>query len=376
MSVADVSTWQRDGVVLLPGSEPTSLHERSVHEALGATLASMLGCRFLGDYDRQRHVGGRYYFIPAHTLLGRARHEALGIGCTADFFGGRVEQPFMATKAITHALPGFARHVPRGWCREFARRAADAILVGYTVFDLEEGRRAGEELLERGPVRIKPVLGKAGRGQRVVSEATALAEAIAAQDAAQVATWGLVLEEDLVDEVVTYSVGQVQVAGITASYYGTQALTEDNSGERVYGGSELLVVRGGYAELLALPLEAAARTAINQARTYEDAAIAGFPGFLASRRNYDVAQGRNARGETCSGVLEQSWRIGGASAAEVHALAALATDPSLRCIRAATIERYGAANPPADAIVLFQGEDPEVGRISKSVRLEPYEYQQ
>lgn len=376
MSARTSPTWHRDGVLLLPGAEPTSLHECKVHEALGSTLAGLLGCGFLGAYDPLLHAAGAYYMIPAETLIGEARYQALGISQPGDFFGGRVAQPFMATKAITHALPSFARHVPEGWCSEFARQAADAILVGYTVFDLVEGRRAGEELLQRGPVRIKPVLGKAGRGQLVVNDAKALGEAIATQDAAEVAIWGLVLEEDLVDEVVTYSVGQVQVAGITASYYGTQALTEDNSGERVYGGSELVVVRGGYEELLALPLEASARTAIGQARSYEDAAITGFPGFLASRRNYDVAQGRNARGEACSGVLEQSWRIGGASAAEVHALAAFADDPALRCIRAATIERYGAANPPADAIVLFQGEDPEVGRISKSVRLEPYEYPQ
>jgi len=42
-----------------------------------------------------------------------------------------------------------------------------------------------------------------------------------------------VLEEELGD-VTTYSVGQVRVAGLVASYCGTQSLTTDNSGATVY----------------------------------------------------------------------------------------------------------------------------------------------
>jgi hypothetical protein len=57
-----------------------------------------------------------------------------------------------------------------------------------------------------------------------------------------------VLEEDLAG-VTTYSVGQVRVAGLVASYCGTQRLTPDNTGEAVYGGSELLVARRGFEEL-------------------------------------------------------------------------------------------------------------------------------
>ena len=49
------------------------------------------------------------------------------------------------------------------------------------------------------------------------------------------------------------------------------------------------------------------------------AATECFPGLVASRRNYDVAQGTNARGKRCSGVLEQSWRLGGATGARQRA---------------------------------------------------------
>ena len=66
--------------------------------------------------------------------------------------------------------------------------------------------------------------------------------------AAELARDGLVLEENLVD-VTTHSVGQVRVAELVASYHGTQRLTSDNHGEQVYGGSDLLVVRGGFDAL-------------------------------------------------------------------------------------------------------------------------------
>lgn len=45
----------------------------------------------------------------------------------------------------------------------------------------------------------------------------------------------MVLEEQL-EKVTTYSVGQVRVANIVSSYWGTQRLTRNNHGAEVYGG--------------------------------------------------------------------------------------------------------------------------------------------
>src|SRR5499427_910266 len=79
-----------------------------------------------------------------------------------------------------------------------------------------------------------------------------------------------------------------------------------------------------------------------------------FHGFAASRRNYDVAQGIGADGRRRSGVLEPSWRIGGASSAELAALAAFARDPSLKIVRASHLEEYGEGRrAPAGACVDF-----------------------
>lgn len=242
------------------------------------------------------------------------------------------------------------------------------MLEGFSVFSPEDARRAGQRLLERGPLRAKPVRAKAGRGQQVIRQLAELDALVAQLPTDELATWGLVLEEQL-EDVATYSVGQVEVNGLLASYHGVQHLTRDGAGEPVYGGSDLYLVRGGYDALLAEPLPASIRLAVQQARRYEEAALHSYPDLLASRRNYDVARGRNAEGQWRSGVLEQSWRVGGASAAEVFALELFDAEPACRRVHARTRETYGEPRVPADAWVLFDGEVPGLGRLCKYVEV-------
>jgi hypothetical protein len=72
-------------------------------------------------------------------------------------------------------------------------------------------------------------------------------------------------------------------------------------------------------------------------------------------------------------VLEQSWRVGGASPAEITALEAFRADASLRAVRASCPEIYDARHePPRHAHVYFCGEDQEVGALIKYSVLEAY----
>ncbi|MFY1666834.1 DUF3182 family protein [Pseudomonas sp. Pseu.R1] len=359
-------------VVLLATHKKLATHEVVVQQALAERIAGLLGATFVGDYDPALHKGQALYYIPSDTLIGKKAGDALSIHTVDDFFGGLIDFPFMATKAISHPLLKDATAQPPGWSTRFFEDAGDSVLNGFSVFNEADARRAGRQLLEDGPVRIKPVLATAGRGQVVVTSESELDQALAQQNMTEVSEWGLVLEEDLHD-VITYSVGQVQVAGMTVSYHGTQRLTKDNHGEQVYGGSQLWLVRGDYEALLTLDLDDDVRRSVTQAMRYEKAALTCFPDFLASRRNYDIAHGTNARGQVCSGVLEQSWRIGGASPAEIEALVAFAADPSLQRIGASSHEIYGPATLPAQAHVLYEGDDPDVGLISKFTQVQPYD---
>lgn len=345
-------------------------HEIAARVAVAKALAGLKGFEFGGGYSASMRRNGALYFVPSTTLLGEEA-RALGIRGEDDLFGGVVPHPFVANKSIAHPLAGPHAHKPQGWSEAFAEQVRKVVLPGFTAFTREDAREAAHTLLEDGPVRIKQGRGMGGKGQLVVERPADLAPALDAIDADELVEHGLVVEPNLGD-LTTYSVGQVCVGAMRASYCGTQKATRDNGGELVYGGSDLLVVRGGYEELEKTPLPGDLGVAIRQAQAF-DAAAKEFDGMFASRRNYDVLRGRDTRGRWHCGVLEQSWRIGGASGPEVAALQAFRADPRLRAVHACSTEAYGAAAKPASgAIVHFHGVDSRAGPLTKYTVVEPY----
>lgn len=367
-------TPRKAGVVLMNGGVEPPEHELAVHQGLAIRIATLLGTRFLDEDESLHATDSNLYYLPTQTLIDAGRYRAMGILTVDDFFGGMVDQPFMATKAISHPLFPQGAAV-KGWQPKFASLAGDALLGGFTVFNLADALVAGETMLKTAALRIKPVRATAGRGQVVVHDRNELDLILSQMDEEEVMVWGLVLEENL-DDVKTYSVGQVQVAGITASYFGTQGLTRDHDDVLVYGGSELVVARGNYEQLLKLDMDDATRLAVQQAQRYEQAAMQTLDGFMASRRNYDIARGTDHNGQIRSGVMEQSWRVGGASSAEVLALEAFAADTSLNQVIASTHEVFDDCVLPADATLFYQGKDAAVGLISKYARIRAYEHNQ
>ena len=358
-------------VVHVPNERYGRAHEQATRTEVARRLAGLKGFGFAGPFEPSKNYPGKVYFVPSDTLV---EHEAgaLGIENEHDLFGGVVPYAFVTTKAITHPLVDPGAAAPLGWSSSLAKRLEGAVLSGFSAFSLDDARRAGVRLLKRGAARLKPVRETGGLGQVVVGDVAALERTLAALDPAEVARDGVVLEENL-SEVTTFSVGQVRVADLVATYYGTQRLTPDHSGAAVYGGSDLVIARGGFDVLLALDLPPAARRAIGQARAYDTAAWSAFPGMILSRRNYDVAQGLDARRQRRSGVLEQSWRMGGASGAEIAALEAFRADCALPAVRASTVEIYGDSDPPPHATVYFRGIDDEVGPMTKYAVVEPYD---
>lgn len=355
--------------VAFPRRQNCTVHDAASHEALTSKLANLLQLEFVHDYQPGGIMPpGGIYYVPAQTLV---RTDTMpdaayrDIRHVEDLFGGIVPFDFVATKAITHPLLHPDASAPVGWCHSFAQYAASATLAGITVFSMKDARLAGMRLLAYGPIRIKPVLASGGRGQILVADHRQLEQALAEQSEQDLAKWGLVLEENL-EQVQTYSVGQARAGGLKMSYVGTQSLTSDNDAQPVYGGSRLLCVRGGYENLLALPLDEPRRQAIRLARLYDFAAQRCWPDLLASRRNYDVIRGKRAGGRIKMGVLEQSWRAGGASFAEACALEAFRAEPALTMAKTYTAERYGRGfQPPENAHIVFQGEDPLTGFITK-----------
>ncbi|MET0379260.1 MAG: DUF3182 family protein [Spongiibacteraceae bacterium] len=346
-------------------------HESVTRSRMAEKLAALKGFEYAGEYSRAIAYDS-LYFVPSETLLLTQACE-LGIANQEHLFGGCVSEPFIGSKSITHPLFSPQALAPAGWTPGFAQDVARVVLRGYSAFSIADARAATAHLLKTERARLKPALGIGGTGQTVIAHIDELDAALAAIDPEELGQFGVVIEQDL-EEVITYSVGCAEVAGIPIAYYGTQSLTRNHCDQNVYGGSSLHIVRGDFQTLQGMDLPSEITRAVAQACVYDQAAQRHLPGFFASRRNYDVAQGMDRKGQICTGVLEQSWRIGGASPAEIAALEAFAADSRLHTIHVSTCERYGIGEPPAAASVHFRGIDGRAGAIAKYTMIDAYEY--
>jgi Protein of unknown function (DUF3182) len=336
-------------------------HERVVLSAVAEAIAEIKHYEFAGRFDDAERHAGSVFFVPDDTLI---VDEAayLGIRGPNDLYGGVVPYPFATTKAITHQLVDASADRPEGWSSAFAEKVQGVVLPGYTVFNLDDARVAARRLLNLGPIRIKEPLAAGGKGQAVAATIDKVKAFLETFDAAEIAVHGLVLESNLRD-VTTVSIGEISIGDTTIAYHGKQTTVINNEGSSTYGGSDLVCVRGGWRALAELPMPGTVRLAAAQAKLY-DAATSEYPGFAASRRNYDVAQGFDGKGRRRSGVLEASWRSGGASTVELAAMKEFAQDPALQVVEASSVKRYGwGEQAPSKAVVHYCGDDPEDGPI-------------
>jgi len=359
---------------IAPGARPVVLlvtqadhdpdgHDHRTRIAMAERIAALRGGAYAGEFDASARYAVRPYFVPDCTLL-LDRADAFGIRGEEDLFGGAVPHAFLANKTISHPLLGAEAVAPPGWSMRLADRLGDAVLPGFSAFSYDDALAAGRRLLEGGRIRLKSPLGIGGGDQTVAADTAELEAALREIGEREVREHGVVIERDLFDPI-TYSVGRLRLCGACFAYYGTQLSVEDRAGKAVYGGSELVVVRGGFDALEKLEATEAVLTAVRLAARYDAAVAAEFPGFFASRRNYDVAGGADSEGREHIGVLEQSWRIGGATPAELAAVRVLIDDPESAWVAASTHETYRPQKPPPGAHVHFHDPRREDGPVLK-----------
>lgn len=355
-------------VVLTHGTGTGDGHEAATHRVVATRLAALLDLPYAGACEDGQPFASSYV-VPRASLSGRRIAAKLAIRSERDLFGGWTLRDWMATKAIMHPLVSGEAAAPPGWTRRLAKDAAPLTLRGVTAFSAPDALAAGRLLLRTGPVRLKPANADGGRGQIVARSDAELADAVTSLCVGGRLADILTLEENL-EDVVTYGVGQVRLPGRTVSYCGTQSTTVNNEGGSAYGGSMLLVICGGFDRLLARPLPPETGEAIARAAAFDALADRHLPGLIASRRNYDVACGVGADGSRRIGVLEQSWRMGGATGAEIAALEVFAREPRVAAVHARTVEVYGAPPAPDGATLYYRGRDPVVGPLTKYALVE------
>jgi len=341
---------------------PDDGHERATHEWVARQVAALFDVTYGGIAGTQRQAARATYYVPDDTLSS-AQARALGIESACDLFGGVVPLPFLASKVVVHPLLAIDAAQPQGWSQSLGLALRACTLPGLSAFCAEDAMRAYAELAAEGRTRLKLPTGIGGRGQWRLESADDLARHLAALPDNYLAAHGVVLERHL-EKVVTYSVGETECAGLRIAYHGTQALTGDREGREVYGGSDLCIQRGTFDDLAASRLPPRAGVAVRAAHDFDRAVRQAYPDLLVSRRNYDVACGVDAHGQAFCGVLEQSWRIGGATPAELAGLHAFQREPALTRLHACTRELHGRP-APAGAEVYYAGDDPRLGPLVK-----------
>ncbi|WP_115051170.1 DUF3182 family protein [Xanthomonas arboricola] len=338
---------------------PEDGHERTTHAWVCGEIARLLGVHGAGPAGDLEHAMAQTVFhVPDDTLTAEQAHR-LGIDDVADVLGGIVPHAFLATKVIGHPL--IADHAARiaGWNQALATALIPATLAGYTVFSRIDAMHALEILLPDGGVRLKLPTGVGGSGQWRIADATHLAQLVDGLPADYLGTHGAVLERNIL-QPVTHSVGELCVAGVQIAYYGTQSSVRNAQDEEVYGGSSLHVHRGSLEALAMTALAPLQHRVVAQACRYDRFITAAYPGLHISRRNYDVVSGDDGQGGAVCGVLEQSWRVGGATPAELAAIASFQDDAGLQWVCASTHEIY-QGEPPADAQIYYRAERPGPG---------------
>lgn len=347
-------------------------HEIDTLRALAQQIAALKGTQLAGEFDAAGVYPSPRYWIPDDALSVQEA-DKLGVRSARDLYGGVVPFPFVATKLIAHGLADGATHAPSGWSNAFSAHTASLVLPGCSVFSRADARNAARALRKGGRLRVKRPSGTGGGGQALIASDAELEAQLDALGDASLHSEGLVIERHL-STMETFSVGQIVLDDIVASYHGVQRLTRNNHGHDVYGGTDLTIVRGGFDALARLALPDGVREAIAKARAFDAAVQSDYPGFLASRRNYDVARGLDDAGVQHCGVLDQSWRVGGATGAEIGALRIFGTEPDVHVVRASTHELYGPdVRVPEGACLVYRGVDSRLGEITKFYTAYPAE---
>lgn len=291
------------------------------------------------------NLAGSPYLLPIDTLLANEA-KTLGIESVHDLYGGVVPYDFVKTKVLSHPLSHSSYTAPEGWDYDLGQKLMPYTLKGYSAFSVQEAFWTARGFIHEGPIRIKFAYAKASHDQFVCNHYQEVTDLLLQSRFEPLLEQGVVIEENLTN-TTTYSVGQTQVAGILISYVGEQRQVPNHEQLPTYGGTHLFAVRGSYEELIEAVNTPVLVRAIRLAQNYEQCIQVAFPAWYASRRNYDVIHGTAWDGSDRLGVLEQSWRMGGASMAELLAIEAFLHNPALASVQAWTKERYSRTQEPA-----------------------------
>lgn len=334
---------------------------------------------------------GKIYYVADKTIVLEFKENQKLIKDTLiesekDFFGGIVPRAYQSTKAIMHPLVNREAACPLGWTHEFPQELVhlDLVLPGFTVFNIEDLRTAFKHLYDKGihQIRLKDPLAYLGMNQFVVTSFQELEQFISDKivNNEKLQQYGLVVEENLCPEdLKIYSVSFVTVGSHQVQCIGVQRFSQG-----LYSGTDFVIMQTGkhiLSESLAqvgIFNNEDAQKIIDKALLFRALLNKHIPEIKTARFNLDIVSGiasiySNGTYELVKrfALLEQSFRVGGASAAEIWGLEYLLGHPSVDAVCASTYYRYGdeAYQTVSGEENLYCGVDSRLGAISTSVKV-------
>lgn len=362
-----IKTKQRNVYML---TVPTRRRERPLYhvqrrnESYVRQITDSYGWKLVGEYPGRHEETEEAFLFPHDTLIMRPEEaRKMGIRSEKDFYGGLVPEPFLATKVIMHPLVSGAAKRPEGWSDAFAQTRKGDVPLGFAVFSKEDAKTAATQLLQEcGVIRGKDPTRSGGRGQIVLRTLHDANAVIAALDETKLAMYGYIFERNLRD-IRIVSIGKSRIDEDVISYYGVQRQRGIGTEHVEYAGTDLVVVRGDYPQLLqAAPVAEHFRLAIEQVARFHSA-LGCYEEVMASRMNIDIVQGYDEKeGNWFSILTDPSLRAGGAP--ELQALVAMKQDPASKAMYASSYDEYyqegkGLPSLTSEATVHFRGSDNE-----------------
>jgi hypothetical protein len=309
--------------------------------AVGERIAGIIG----GTFDSEEYP--ETYHIPLDAVLESDARRA-GIRDEGDLYGGIVRRPEHADKAMLHMQVATSAQRPDWYEPAFAARIQDVVLPGYTVFSSEDALRAYDKLAQENLApRIKDPGERCERGQISLTSKDVMVHSLSQYPGIE--SRGAVVEADLRD-ASTIAVGYVAMGGVAYCWFGKTWEVDDN-GIKKFGGNELTVVRGSFADLSAQTADRNSRQAVQQTGVVFDAY--SLCGAAISRATFDVVQGAASNGEFLSGVTDPSIRPSASSPAEIKAIEIFGQHPDAAAITTRVTYDYGKKLAETSARELF-----------------------
>lgn len=348
--------------------------------------ANLIHAEYVDDLENL-DPNRKHTILPHETVVGQKEREKFKIESNTDVIGGWVSHGFLATKAIMHPAIDAQAQVPEGWnesnTQEFASAVKDHTLPGYSAFnwnDIVYGWVLLKNQYPNEDIRIKKNAEAGGLGQKVIHSYEELVAFAASINEEELSNSGVVLEVNLVDadpRIITGSVGSLEINGIKLSYLGSQRIDPNpGEGKESYLGSDLIVTRGTMADLVNLPDDFISedheyndklRKMATSAHHFDAATTDILNGnVIASRRNYDVLWGKGEKDQSGEakeyyGVVDQSWRVGGATGAELIAACIFQSEQNAVAVKASTYHVFEDEPIPEGAVVFVENYDGDDG---------------